>query len=267
MADQSSSFRWLPGTLLVLAAASFLIYLWEGPADDAQQPAEAEPLMPAAEAPTLPFASADPPETGTREETIDRGIARGDFNADYRDALIAADTDEEWQELLAQAYVIPTTRREGDGTSCHPIMTADDLRLCWNHYGFHPYLGQTVEDLRLLGDSDPAAANALALLLSREEQELRMYYALQAAHLSQKPGPLYQYALRLSATGVDHQRRLEQYALLRLGDELGSPINLSRPVGRDLRRDMEMTDEEFEEASREAIQSLFDRAKRARWQP
>lgn len=199
----------------------------------------------------------------SRTEHIDRMIARGYMDAHYREVLIAADNDSAWRALWDQFYVIPNTREAGESL-CHPLETPDGKRICWDHYGFHPYLAIPIEDLRAMAGDDPAAADALSVLLPTEERDERMYYAMQAAYLSGKPGPLYRFSLSMAPAGADHQRRLEQYALIRLADALGTPVYRARAMEENLERDLGVTNAELREAARETIPALFERAREAR---
>ncbi len=260
------------GFLVTLALVAMIAVSWLRPSDD--EPAEVEdPFAELTrswdESPDVPADTPDDdradPEPSRREASIDSLIARGHGNPDYREALIAADTDQAWQDLWVQFEVIPNTYTRHPRTSCQYIENADGGSLCWDDYGFHPYLTMPVEDLRIIGDTDPAAAEALSILLPRDARDERMFYALQASYLSGKSGPLHRFATLMPASTNDLEARLDRYALFRLGDYQGTPIYRARELELALQRDLEMTNAELRQAARERLQDLFDRAKRARW--
>ena len=264
------------GVLVIVAVALVLGVLAENPADEvpanvAETGSQLEPSVPLTDQPVAASAGApeqDDEEGGpdSRAASIDGLIARGHGNPDYRDALIAADSDEEWAALWAETNVIPLTRTKHDA-SCDVFERTDGENVCWDHYGYHPYLAMSVDELRVIGDSDAAAADALSMLIPRDSPDERMFYAIQASHLSGLAGPLHRYARAMSPSTNDHEGRLEQYALMQLADSQGTPVFLARELEQRLLRDLEITRDELRVEARNVRLQLFQRAKRARWGP
>lgn len=181
-------------------------------------------------------------------ERVDELIARGFIPAEYRELWL----DPNYQTIAEERFnVIPNISAEGR-EACVQLMI-DGRILCWNEYGYHPYLTYEVDQLREMASTDAAAAEALVILLPISNRQERMQYALEASRLSGKSGPIMRFAYSFSPDRTSPRyfdEMLDRYAIAVAGESLGYPYRLSRELEIAIRREFDLSDEEFRDALR-----------------
>ncbi len=182
------------------------------------------------------------------EERVDDLIQRGFIPAEYRDLWL----DPDYQRIAEEQFnVIPKVANSTD-EGCEPLELNDEI-LCWNEYGYHPYLTYDIGELRQMASTDAAAAEALAILLPHKDQRERMHFALEASRLSGKSGPIMRFAYSLTPDASSphyFDDMLDRYAIALAGESLGYPYRLSRELEITIRREFDLSREEFSEAVR-----------------
>ena len=210
------------------------------PVPVAESPQPADDASPA-------FATA-PAEAGITEERVDDLIRRGFIPAEYRDLWL----DPDYQRIAEERFnVIPKVAASTD-EGCVPLELDGEI-MCWNEYGYHPYLTYDIDELRQMASTDAAAAEALVFRLPYSDQSERMHYALEASRLSGKSGPIMRFAYSLTPNAESPRyfdEMLDRYAIAVAGESLGYPYRLSRELEIMIRREFDLSTEEFREALR-----------------
>ncbi len=189
-------------------------------------------------------------------ENVDRLIQRGFIPEEYRDLWL----DPDYERIAEQRFnVIPKVATE-DGEACVPL-ELDESELCWNEYGYHPYLTYDLDTLRQLASTEAAAAEALSFRLPRDNVSERLHFSLQASRLSGKSGPI----MRFAYTFVPDEssphyldQMLDRYAIALAGEALGYPYRLSRELELQIQREFDLSREDFREALRGRRVTLRD---------
>ena len=223
---------------------------------------ERQPLFAPASAPAAGTEASDqnlpddaPPASGIQPsasamtaERVDELIQQGFIPAEYRDLWL----DPDYHRIAEERFnVIPRGGISAD-EACVPLELDGEI-LCWNEYGYHPYLTYEMEDLRQMASTDAEAAEALAIRLPKENRSERMHYALEASRLSGKSGPIMRFAYSLNPDAESPRyfdEMLDRYAIAVAGESLGYPYRLSRELELTIRREFELSGEEFREALR-----------------
>ncbi len=181
-------------------------------------------------------------------ENVDRLIRRGFIPEEYRELWL----DPDYERIAEERFnVIPKVSTE-DGEACVPL-ELDESDICWNEYGYHPYLTYDLETLRQLASSEAAAAEALSIRLPRGNVSERLHFSLQASRLSGKSGPIMRFAYTfVPDRNSPHYRdqMLDRYALALAGEALGYPYRLSRELELQIQREFDLSREEFRDALR-----------------
>ncbi len=217
-------------------------------ADDRPPPMPPPPVAdlerPAPEAAPLP--AIEPATAVMTEERVDEMIRRGYIPAEYRDLWL----DPDYQRIAEERFnVIPKISDES-GQACVPL-DFDGRIICWNEYGYHPYLTYDVDELRQMAATDAAAAEALVFRLPHDNRQERMHYALEASRLSGKSGPIMRFAYSFTPDASSPQyldEMLDRYAIALAGESLGYPYRLSRELEIMIRREFNLSSDEFREA-------------------
>ena len=181
-------------------------------------------------------------------ERVDHLIDRGFIPPQYRDLWL----DPDYRRIAEERFnVIPKVAQDGD-EACVPL-DFDTETICWNEYGYHPYLTYDVDELRQMAGTDAAAAEALVFRLPRENRRERMHYALEASRLSDKSGPIMRFAYSFTPDASSPRyfdQMLDRYAIAVAGESLGYPYRLSRELEIQIRREFDLSVEEFRDALR-----------------
>ncbi len=181
-------------------------------------------------------------------ERVDELIQRGFVPAEYRDLWL----DPDYQRIAEERFnVIPRVAPAAD-EACVPLELDGEI-LCWNEYGYHPYLTYEIEELRQMASTDAAAAEALVFRLPYENRRERMHFALEASRLSGRSGPIMRFAYSFvpdSESPHYFDEMLDRYAIAVAGESLGYPYRLSRELELAIRREFGLSGEEFREALR-----------------
>ncbi len=189
------------------------------------------------------------PATATMtEERVDDLIQRGFIPAEYRDLWL----DPDYQRIAEERFnVIPRVAQSSD-EACIPLELDGEV-LCWNEYGYHPYLAYEIDELRQMAATDAAAAEALVFRLPYNNQRERMQYALEASRLSGKSGPIMRFAYSITPNANSPRyfdEMLDRYAIAVAGESLGYPYRLSRELELNIRSEFDLSGDEFREALR-----------------
>lgn len=183
---------------------------------------------------TAPAPSLDRPEienslaneTTRLEQRVDELIADGLVPPNFREFWL----DPEFDRVANEAfYSIPRNLRVA-GQTCDTLRVGE-YEICWNEYGHHPYLAYAVADLKVMADTDAAAAEALSIMLPVGPE--RLHYTLQSARLSGKAGPVMGFAYIYKPSKRDPEYRdqlLDQYTIARMGESLGYHYRFSREL-------------------------------------
>lgn len=185
------------------------------------------------------------PTTGIPGETsrsaaypawLQTAVDRGLIDERYVDLWL----EDDYLDVVQQRfYVLQRDRqaRENDGCDLHEVEGGQPV--CWNEWGYDPYLGYGLDTLEAMAETDAPAAAALALRLG--DRETSLYYALRAATLSGRPGPLVRFLSSRNEPADDpdrHRRQLlESYVLALLIDDMGYPYRHSTTWAYSLRRE------------------------------
>lgn len=192
----------------------------------------------------------------TAEAHVDRLIESGFIPARYRALWLDPDYDRIVQERF---NVIPQVTVPA-GETCDPTLF-DGGYVCWNKYDHHPYLAYDLDHLRAMADSDAAAAEALALRLPGDELHERLHYALLAAKLSGKSGPImrFVYTFTPDTESPNYANQLlDRYAIALAGESMGYPYRFSRELERHILRDLKLTRDQLQAALRDRRITLLD---------
>ena len=226
------------------------------PSDERQPPVASAPAAntptPADEAPVATgpepavAAGPEPAAADMTEERLDDLIRRGFIPAEYRDLWL----DPDYQRIAEERFnVIPKVARSSDD-GCARLELGGEA-VCWNEYGYHPYLTYAIEELRQMASTDAAAAEALVFLLPRENRRERMQYALEASRLSGKSGPIMRFAYSFTPDANSPRyfdEMLDRYAIAAAGESFGYPYRLSRELELMIRNEFNLSVDEFREA-------------------
>ena len=213
--------------------------------DDAQQQATKPPQHDSSTSPESSISTADSglAETEMTPEQVDDFIARGFIPSEYRDLWLNPD----YRRISEERFnVIPRIAR-GRDEACIPLELDAEI-ICWNEYGYHPYLTYDVEALRQMATTDAAAAEALVFRLPRDNIRERMHFALEASRLSDKSGPIMRFAYSFTPDSNSPRyfdEMLDRYALALAGESLGYPYRLSRELEIQIRREFNLSVEDF----------------------
>ncbi len=181
-------------------------------------------------------------------EQVDDLIARGFVPREYRALWL----DPDYQRIAEEQFNVIPKVAAADGESCVPL-AFDSETICWNEYGYHPYLTYAIDDLRQMAGTDAAAAEALVFRLPEENLRERMHYALEASRLSGKSGPIMRFAYSFTPDASSENyfdQMLDRYAIAVAGESLGYPYRLSRELELRIRHEFDLGAEEFRDALR-----------------
>ena len=220
-------------------AASLVLAIYFSAAVD--EPAKTEPVV----AGDVPAGAADQPETEL-EFRIDAAVVE---QAEERDRVFRDERETFLanypvidQEFLNSKFVLPRNIATADDP-CVPIeMPVGDTR-CWEDFGFDPYLQYDLDVLISTAADDPKASAVLSLMYRADEPEKSLFYALQASHLTGKPGPLYRYTQHIRRVG-DIEGTLDMYAIAMYAESMNFQIPISGQY-RYWLRSQGLTDEEI----------------------
>ncbi len=235
----------------ILAAGIALGYaIWQPEREDAQQQAANPPQLDSQISSEIPISSSGiaAASQAITVERVDRLIERGFIPAQYRDLWL----DPDYHRIAEERFnVIPKVGSESD-EACVPLELDTDT-ICWNEYGYHPYLTYEVDELRQMAATDAAAAEALVFRLPRQNMRERMHYALEASRLSDKSGPIMRFAYTFTPDADSPRyfdQMLDRYAIAVAGESLGYPYRLSRELEIQIRREFDLSVEEFRDSLR-----------------
>ena len=216
--------------------------------DEFEPPMAPAPVSDTSPPTQMPDAETAPAAASMSEERVDDLIERGYIPAEYRDLWLEPD----YQRIAEERFnVIPKVAASSD-EGCVPLELDGEI-MCWNEYGYHPYLTYELEDLRQMASTDAAAAEALVFRLPHSDQSERMRYALEASRLSGKSGPIMRFAYSLSPRPESPRyfdEMLDRYAIALAGESMGYPYRLSRELEIMIRQEFGLSDAEFREALR-----------------
>lgn len=126
------------------------------------------------------------------------------------------------QEYLNKHFVLPQDLESDRGIAgCVVVEVAVGDDLCWDEYGYHPYLQYDYATLTSLAPTDPVASAALAMMLRHEKPEASLYYAMQASNQTNKSGPLVRYVTDSGVRTGDVEKLLDLYAIALYAQEAG----------------------------------------------
>ncbi len=189
-------------------------------------------------------------------ERVDELIARGFVPAKYRTLWL----DPDYDEIAERRFnVIPKTRRE-PGEVCEPL-GVEGSQLCWNDYGYHPYLAYELEQLKSMADMDAAAAEAVAMRLPANNEDERLHFVMLASRLSGKAGPIMRHVYRNEPRAQDPQyfeKSLDRFSLALFGERMGYPYRFSVELEAKLRNDFNLTRDQLREALDRRRSALYE---------
>lgn len=170
------------------------------------------------------------PETDVshRPDWLQSVVDRGYVDERYADLMLRDDYEEVLQERFHVLKQQPGVREE---EGCELAPAPEGEALCWNEWGYHPYLTLELAALRSMASSDALASEALSIRSS--DGEASLYYAVQASRLSGKPGPIVRYLSRHSRSpdlDTDNTEQLRRYMLALVVDEMGYPYRHSAEI-------------------------------------
>lgn len=171
-------------------------------------------------------------------------IDQGYVDARYADLFLRDDYLAVVQE---QFHVVKQAPLAAEELACDRHDVEHGRAICWNRWGYEPYLSYDLPALQSMADSDPVAAAALALRL--EDPEASLYYAIRATRLADKPGPLVRYLTMHANASGQHAGAslLRRYALALMVDDMGYPYRYSVGLAQELER-AEIPQEEIDRA-------------------
>lgn len=194
-------------------------------------------------------------DRGMTEAMVDELIARGFIPAEYRELWL----DPNYDEIAEKRFnVIPKTGRE-PGETCEPL-GVEGSHLCWNDYGYHPYLAYDIEQLKSMATTDAMAAEAVAMRLPAEATRERLEYAMLASRLSGKSGPIMRHVYLYDPHQQDphyFEKSLDRFALALFGERMGYPYRFSVELEAKIRKDFSLTRNDLREALKQRRAELF----------
>ena len=116
-------------------------------------------------------------------------------------------------EWIEANYVLP--RAVSESPHCETITLDPGHSVCWEEFGRHPYLQYSVDALKPIANNDAEAAAALAVLLLHNDKKASLHYAMLAAELSGKLGPVATYLGTVEFDQNSIDELLDLYALAR----------------------------------------------------
>ncbi|MEL7185470.1 MAG: hypothetical protein AAFN50_03405 [Pseudomonadota bacterium] len=163
---------------------------------------------------------------------------------------VEANPDQQADERAVRdaIYLLKAYRSPDDSTPCAPLTLHHGKSICWDTYGFHPYLQYSPENLKPLAKDDAMAAAALAIILFEEQPEEAFRYADHASMLSGKPGPLLSWLSLNNSQMDDRQHALRMVAIAEvIADDYDLPFDLAHNYRWAVQRQHNMTNQEIDD--------------------
>lgn len=187
---------------------------------------------------------------------VDALVKQGFIPPEYRELWL----DPDYERIANERFNVIPKASSPDKGPCN-LTTVDSGVICWSDFGHHPYLAYSLSDLKQMADTDPAAAEALALRLPQENRDQRLHFALKASQLSGKSGPIMRFVYTLAPDRNSPNyadQLLDRYAIALAGEAMGYPYRLSRELEIQIMRDLGLGPEELDEAMNKRRVSLAE---------